>query len=200
MSKSFFDLVIFIDTHFINSKEELNKFTFFPTNIELDADKTFLMHPRRSTVLIEEKSFFEFIITEQINEIFMYITSSFAVKHLTINVLNNKSVNATASVSVEDITGSVGFNKKSRYLSSLKIENAQKTDDHYNYIWIDSMPTLKHSVSSKSNSVEIKQEIDNSFGLNVLVPSIAGIDISILKHCCFEIKYSIAKDIIENKE
>lgn len=183
----------FVDTKYITSVEELKKYSF-AQNTRIDADTTYILHPYCNNLLIEKNNFFEYIIREQINEIITYITSSFSINELTVNVINKKSHLAELTTKLEDVLCSVGFDRKSKYLCSVKIGQTKRHGSNMDYIWLKNMPILVNAVRLKSSHVNIKQEIDNSFGINMPFASAVGLNLNALKHCCFEISYSIAQD------
>lgn len=184
--------VDFIDTKYITSVEDLKKYSF-PPNTNVNADTTYILHPHCSDILIEKSSFFEYIIEEQINEIISYVTSAFSIDELTIKVLNSNCKSADLSITTEDVSGSVGFDKKSKYLYSVEIGKTPKSDIAFDYVWINNMPILVSAVNRKSGNVNIKQEVDNSFGINLSFANAIGLNLNALKHCCFEISYSITQ-------
>lgn len=185
-------IVDFVDTKYITSVEDLKKYSF-PPNTNVNADTTYILHPHCSNVLIEKSSFFEYIIEEQINEIISYVTSAFSIDELTIKVLNSNCKSADLSIKTEDASGSVGFDKKSKYLCSVEIGKTPKSDIAFDYVWINNMPILVSAVNRKSGNVNIKQEVDNSFGINLSFANAIGLNLNALKHCCFEISYSITQ-------
>lgn len=183
----------FIDTKYITSAEELKKYSF-PLNTKVDADTVYILHPHCPNVLIEKNSFFEYIIEEQINEIISYVTSAFSIDEMTIKVLNSNCQSVDLSIKAEEVSGTVGFNKKSKYLCSVEIGKTPKSDIAFNRVWLNNMPILINAVNRKSDNVNIKQEVDNSFGINMSFANAIGLSLNALKHCCFEISYSIAQD------
>lgn len=191
--------VDFIDTKYITSVEEVNKYSFKP-NEQFDADSTYILHPLCPNVLIEKSYFFKCIIDEQINEIISYVTSAFSIDEMTIKVLNSNCQSADLSIKAEDVSGAVGFNKKSKYLCSVEIGKTPKSDIAFNRVWINNMPILVNAVNRKSDNVNIKQEVDNSFGINLSFANAIGLNLNALKHCCFEISYSVTKHCDENND
>lgn len=188
------DIVDFIDTKYITSAEELKKYTFFPPDTKIDVDTVYILHPLCSDILIEKDHFFTYIIEEQINEIISFVTSANSVDKLIVSVLNNSDKSANLSVNLEEVSGSVGFNKTSKYLSRVELGKTPQSLSKDKYMWIKSMPTLVNAVNIKSKNVNIKQEVDNSFGINMSIASVAGVKLNTLKHCCFEIVYSVSED------
>lgn len=113
---------------------------------------------------------------------------------MTIKVLNSNCQSADLSIKAEEVSGTVGFNKKSKYLCSVEIGKTPKSDIAFNRVWLNDMPILVNAVNRKSDNVNIKQEVDNSFGINMSFANAIGLSLNALKHCCFEISYSIAQD------
>ena len=143
----------------------------------------YIRHPKRlnRNLLIEAKSFYDYIEEEQKDELIDYIMSHCSAKVIQINrtEIIEASGKAKSRAKEIDLHGGVNSEKsKSNYYSFTCPNGTQKTPSRDNYLWIDK--SIMHSINALSDGASLTQtyESDMTFGLNIGEAKTIGLDLS----------------------
>ena len=172
----------------IDTMEELEKYENAHGNAWAINDKPFketqyyIRHPKKLSrnILIEAKSFYDYIEEEQKDELIDYIMSHCSAKVIKIDRTEIVEVSGKAKANVEGadiyLGGSYG-ELKGNYYNFFNPQGTTKTTPRENYIWIDK--SIMRSIAGLSKGSKYTQEYDNdlTFGLSVGEARTIGLDI-----------------------
>lgn len=174
----------------IPSQQELNKFENAHGNDWVINEKSlkqkqyYIRHPKivNRNLLIEAKSFYDYIEEEQKDEILEYIFSHCPVKHIKIERIDVVETNGKAKVNMKEIgaQGSIdaGVSKKDIYEISIKGTARQIQSPRSQYAWLNNSIMRSISALSEGGSLTQEYESDYTFGLSVGEAKVIGLDLS----------------------
>lgn len=173
----------------ITTKEELAKYENGNDNewvidsSTLKQRQYYVKHPKKNSknILIEAKSFYEYIEEEQKDELIEFIMAHCPAKTIKIDKFeaSENSANANASIKGFDINGGFEHSKsRGNYYSYSNPNGVPKTEARKNYFWIDK--SIMRSIASLTEGASLTQsyESDFTFGLKAEEAKTIGLDMN----------------------
>lgn len=187
-----------------------NRFFIIPTQQELDKFENacgndwvinekslkqkqyYIRHPKTAThnLLIEAKSFYDYIEEEQKDELIDFILSHCSAKSIQIERIDVVQTKGKASANVKQINAQGDVNagiSKSDIFNYKNPKGMQSALSHERYIWLNNSIMRSISALSEGGSLTQTYESDFTFGLSAGEAKTLGLDLS--KHKKFT--YSI---------
>ena len=187
-----------------------NRFFIIPTQQELDKFENacgndwvinekflkqkqyYIRHPKTAThnLLIEAKSFYDYIEEEQKDELIDFILSHCSAKSIQIERIDVVQTKGKASANVKQINAQGDVNagiSKSDIFNYKNPKGMQSAPSHERYIWLNNSIMRSISALSEGGSLTQTYESDFTFGLSAGEAKTLGLDLS--KHKKFT--YSI---------
>lgn len=175
--------------YIITSQQELEKFEnacgneWVTNKKSLKQKQYYIRHPKTANhnLLIEAKSFYDYIEEEQKDELIDYILSSCPAKIVKIERIDVVNTKGKGSVKIKEISpqGSIedGASKKDifNYNNPQGIQSAPK---HNQYIWLNNSLMRSISALKEGGSLTQTYESDFTFGLSVGEAKTIGLDLS----------------------
>lgn len=143
----------------------------------------YIRHPKKLSrnVLIEAKSFYDYIEEEQKDEMIDYIMSHCSAKLIQIDrtEIVEASGKAKGNVKGADEYGGASLGKsKGNYYNLTNPNGTQMTLPRDNYLWIDKSIMRSIAALSEGSTFTQTYESDMTFGLNVGEAKTIGLDLS----------------------
>lgn len=173
----------------IHSQQALEEFENACGNDWIINEKSFnqkqyyIRHPKmkKRNLLIEAKSFYDYIEEEQKDELVDYILSHCSAKYIKIDKLDVVTTKGKGSAKVKDVspqgTLKQGISKKDIY--EYDNPNGTKTvPTHSHYIWLNNSLMRSISALSEGGSLTQAYESDFTFGLSIGEAKTIGLDLS----------------------
>ena len=172
----------------IKSPEELNEYEnaneneWVINNKALKQKQYYIRHPKKHSknLLIEAKSFYDYIEEEQKDELIDYIMSHCSAKHIQIDRTEIVETNGKAQGNVKgaDVYGEVNFGKtKGNYYNFTNPNGTQRSQPRDNYFWIDKSIMRSISALTEGSCLTQSYESDLTFGLSVGEAKTIGLDL-----------------------
>ena len=173
----------------IPSQQELNRFENACGNDWVINDKSlkqkqyYIRHPKilNRNLLIEAKSFYDYIEEEQKDELIDYILSHCPAKQIKIEKIEVVQVKGKGFAKVEGVSpkGSLegGVSKKDIFNYN-NPQGVQTKPTHTNYVWLNNSIMRSISALSEGGSVTQSYESDFTFGLSLSEAKTIGLDIT----------------------
>ena len=152
----------------------------------------YVRHPKMSNrnLLIEAKSFYDYIEEEQKDELVDYILSHCPAKHIKIEKIDVASTKGKASAKVKNVDPEVdleaGMSKKNIF-NYRNPKGTKLAPAHSQYVWLDNSIMRSISALDEGGSVTQSYESDFTFGMSVGEAKTIGLDISKYKKYTYSI-------------
>lgn len=166
----------------LNGYENANGNEWVINNKALKQKQYYIRHPKKLNrrLLIEAKSFYDYIEEEQKDELIDYIMSHCTAKHIQID--RTEIVEATGkakgNVKGADVYGGVNFGKsKGNYYNFTNPNGTPRTQPRENYFWIDKSIMRSIAALTEGSSLTQSYESDLTFGLSVGEAKTIGLDL-----------------------
>ena len=175
--------------HIIDNEEELKRWKNANGNAWVYCSKTmkkkqlYIQHPKQSrqNILIEAKSFYDYIEEEQKNELISYIMSHCSAK--VIKIQKEESIEAKgkikANVKTVNTEGGVNYqNARGDFYLYTNPRGCPKIKPLKEYLWLDKSIMNSINLLEKGAALTQSYEMDYSFGLSVGEAKTLGLDIN----------------------
>ena len=182
----------------VRSQQELDKFENACGNDWVINEKAlkqkqyYIRHPKitNRNLLIEAKSFYDYIEEEQKDELIDYVLSHCPAKHIKIERIDVVKTKGKGSANVKEmgLQGSIegGVSKKDIF-NYKNPRGLQQEPSHSQYVWLNNSIMRSISALSEGGSLTQAYESDYTFGLSAGEAKTVGLDLT--KHNKFT--YSI---------
>jgi hypothetical protein len=142
----------------------------------------YIRHPKKlnRNILIEAKTFYDYIEEEQKDELIDYIMAHCSAKHIQIDrtEIVETSGKAKGNVQGADVYGGVNFGKsKGNYYNFTNPNGTTKTQPRENYFWIDKSIMRSIAALTEGSCLTQTYESDLTFGLSVGEAKTIGLDL-----------------------
>lgn len=189
--KSLAELIQSQRFYVITSKEELAQYENAHGNRWVNAGKGsafkqkqyYVRHPKISNrnLLIEAKSFYDYIEEEQKEELIDFILSHCSAKSIQIDRVECISIKGKANANVEalDISAGVNYeNMKGNYFSYKNPNGTRREVSRKSYSWISQ--SLQHSIPNLTDGGSLRDQYESDFtcGLSFGEAKTIGLDMS----------------------
>lgn len=183
----------------ITSQEELDKFEnacgndWISNKKSLKQKQYYIRHPKTTNrnLLVEAKTFYDYIEEEQKDELVDYIFSHCSAKYVKIDRLDVVTTKGKGSAKIKGVdpqgTLEQGVSKKDVYEYD-NPNGTQKMPTRSQYIWLNNSLMRSISALSEGGSLTQTYESDFTFGLSVGEAKTIGLDLSKHKKYTYSIQ------------
>lgn len=175
--------------YIITSQQELEKFEnacgneWVTNKKSLKQKQYYIRHPKTTNrnLLVEAKSFYDYIEEEQKDELIDFILSNCPAKHIKIERIDVVKTKGKGSAKVKEISpqGSIesGISKKDIF-NYKNPHGTQTAPKHNQYVWLNNSLMRSISALSEGGSLTQTYESDFTFGLSAGEAKTIGLDLS----------------------
>lgn len=166
----------------LHEYENANGNEWVINNKALKQKQYYIRHPKKlnRNLLIEAKSFYEYIEEEQKDELIDFIMSHCSAKHIQIDrtELVEANVKAKGNAKGADVHGGVNGGKfKGNYYNFTNPNGTERTLPRDNYFWIDKSLMRSISALTEGSCLTQSYESDLTFGLSIGEAKTIGLDL-----------------------